>query len=156
MLEIQRELHMSHSPSAPCPIAFKQEKKIQNTLPKSLHGFVTVSTYITNTETRSRNPSCHGKAINMTCSECVSVALVIHHAVRMRHIVICGLSDSRIFSTLSHKRLDLIRRITEHKMCVLILCTTFVGNVSHSKKNLARYCHKCTYIGLRVKYPLFL
>ena len=29
-------------------------------------------------------------------------------------------------------------------MCVLILSATFVFNVSHSKKNSARYHHKCT------------
>ena len=28
-------------------------------------------------------------------------------------------------------------------MCVLIYCTTFVSNISHSKKNSVRY-HKCT------------
>ena len=33
--------------------------------------------------------------------------------------------------------------------------TTFVRNISHSKKNSARYDQK-VYIGLRVKYPLFL
>jgi hypothetical protein len=31
-----------------------------------------------------------GKSINITCPECVSVALVILHALRMCHIVICG------------------------------------------------------------------
>jgi hypothetical protein len=36
----------------------------------------------------------------------------------------------------------------------LILSTTFVRNTSHSKENCAR-CHKL-YMGLRVKYPLFL
>jgi hypothetical protein len=38
-------------------------------------------------------------------------------------------------------------------MRVLIFCTTFVWNISHSRKNWARY-HK--YIGSHVKYPLFL
>ena len=40
-------------------------------------------------------------------------------------------------------------------MCVLIFSTTFVWNLSHSKKTGARY-DKEVYIGLHVKYPLFL
>jgi hypothetical protein len=40
-------------------------------------------------------------------------------------------------------------------MCVLIFCTTFVWNISHSKKKWARY-DKITYIDFHVKYPLFL
>jgi hypothetical protein len=34
---------------------------------------------------------------------CVFVAFVIERAMRMRRIIICGLSRSTIFSTLSHK-----------------------------------------------------
>jgi hypothetical protein len=34
--------------------------------------------------------------------------------------------------------------VTEHKTCVLIFTTSFVWNISHSKKNSARY--KLTYI----------
>jgi hypothetical protein len=39
-------------------------------------------------------------------------------------------------------------------MCVFNMSTTFVSNISHSKKNWARY--KNIYIGLHIKYPLLL
>jgi len=75
---------------------------------------------------------------------CVSVALGIQHAIRMCRIAICGLPRSTIFSrTLSHKRHDFGEKVTEHKMCVLIFCTTFVWNISQSKKNSARYDQNC-------------
>jgi hypothetical protein len=48
------------------------------------------------------------------------------------------------------------KKVTEYKMCVLIFSTTFVWNISHSAKNSARYFHKCTSLGLHVKYRLFL
>jgi hypothetical protein len=43
-----------------------------------------------NTEVRSCNLCCSGKAMSITYSECVCVyvALVISHAMRMRHIVV--------------------------------------------------------------------
>jgi len=46
---------------------------------------------------------CSGKSVTITYSECVFVALGIHNAMRMRHIVICGVSGCN-FSILSHKR----------------------------------------------------
>ena len=45
-------------------------------------------TYKRNIEARWRNHCCLGKAISITYFECVSVALVIRHAKRMRHILI--------------------------------------------------------------------
>jgi len=41
---------------------------------------------------------------------CVCVALVIHHAMRMRHIVIGGLFGSTVFPALSHKLHDFRRK----------------------------------------------
>ena len=54
-------------------------------------------TYKHNIPAQSRHHFCRGKAIGVTYSECVSVALVIHHAMRMRCISICGLSGSTGF-----------------------------------------------------------
>jgi hypothetical protein len=54
------------------------------------------------------------------------VALVIQKVIRMRHSIICGLSNSTIFSTLSQKRQDFRRKIIEHKMCAVLFCTPFI------------------------------
>jgi len=65
-----------------------------------------------NTEPRSRNALCRGNAINVTYSDCVSIALIIHCAVRTRHIVI------RLYSIFLH--------LTNGTICVLIFCSNFV------------------------------
>jgi hypothetical protein len=50
----------------------------------------------------------------------VLVALIIQHAMRMRHIVICGLPRSKIFFMLPRKRYDLGgKKFMEYKMRVL-------------------------------------
>jgi hypothetical protein len=40
---------------------------------------------------RSGNHCCCGKALSITYSECVSVTLVMQHALRMYRMVICGM-----------------------------------------------------------------
>ena len=98
-----------------------------------------------NIEVRSHNHSCFGKATLITYSECVSVALVMQHTKRMRRIISLSVAclDLQYFSTLSHKLYDfLIKKVTDHKKSVWFFSTSAI-DVSDSKKNSARYCHKC-------------
>jgi hypothetical protein len=54
-------------------------------------------TYNPNNETRICQHCYCAKAIYITYSECLFVALGIRHAMRLRRILICGLSGSTIF-----------------------------------------------------------
>jgi len=58
----------------------------------------------------------------------VYVALVIQHAKRTDSIM-WPAPLYNLFSTLSHKRHDFQKPVTEHRMCVLIFSTTFVWNI---------------------------
>ena len=58
------------------------------------------------------------------------------------------------FSTLSHKRHD-FNKILFNIKCIVSFSIQ-LWNISHSKKTSEWYYHKCTYIGLHVKHPLFL
>jgi len=68
----------------------------------------------------SCNDCCSGKAVNtsITYSECVSAALGISQAMRMRNIVICGLSGSTIFFCVISQKTRFSGKVTEHKICV--------------------------------------
>jgi len=79
--------------------------------------------YVTRiTEPRARE-QCRGKAIRITYSQCVSVALVIQHSKCMRRITSPVASPAVLYiSTLSHKSHDLRKIATENKMHILISC----------------------------------
>jgi hypothetical protein len=66
------------------------------------------------------------KSINITYSECVSVALGICQAMRIRRTVLCVAQYIPThISTLSHKRQGKGKQHFVKKMCVLIFYTNF-------------------------------
>jgi hypothetical protein len=82
------------------------------------------------------------KVIPISYSDCVSLALVIQHAKRMRSIVICGLSGSAIFISSITQTARYSKKVMEHKR-VLVLSASSLGNISHAMKYSARY-YQCT------------
>jgi hypothetical protein len=82
-------------------------------------------------QARSRNHCCCGKAISITYSECVFVALVTQHAMRMRRVTLSCVACLTLprFSTLSHKQHDFLKKVIQLKMCILIFCTRFVRKI---------------------------
>jgi hypothetical protein len=90
----------------------------------------------------------------------VSVALAIQQEMRMPYIILSFVACPALQYFFPHYLINGTTfggggGIIDNKMCVLIFCTTFVWNISHSKKNWVRYVQK-TSIGLHVKYRLFL
>ena len=79
-----------------------------------------------NIEMHSCNHHCHRKAISITHSECVFVALVIQHAMHICHIILSSVPclALQLFSTLSHKWHNFLKKLLNVKH-VTIFSTTF-------------------------------
>jgi len=96
-----------------------------------------------NSEERSRNHCCSGKAV-ITPSECVCVALVTQHARHVRllyyHLSLASLYPTHFILVISQTTLSGEKKLLSTN--VFELLQTFVSNISHVKKNLARY--NCT------------
>ena len=111
--------------------------------------------YKGNTDARSRNHCCSVKAINITYSECVSLALVIQHAQRLRRILLSSMTCRTVqySSTSSHKRHEFRKRkLLDTKPAVSNCCTNFFfWNIYPSKKKWARY-YKYTHILQKYTY----
>jgi hypothetical protein len=96
----------------------------------------------------SHSHSSLGKPINITYSECVSTALFIQHAKLKCHIILSPMACPPLpnFTTWSHKRnafQNKSKRIWI--VCFDFLCK-FIWNISHSKKNWARYDKTCVLV----------
>jgi len=87
-------------------------------------------------------------------SEYVFLALVTRYTKHIRGIILSSVDwlTLQYFSTLSHKRYD-IRKISHwtQSMCFDLLYK-FVWNVSHSKKNWARYDKNVYWSSCKVQY----
>jgi acyl-coenzyme A synthetase/AMP-(fatty) acid ligase len=93
-------------------------------------------------------PLLSWKSNNITYFECVFIVSDNLHAIPIHHVILSSVTcpAAQYFFTLSPKQQDFRKKMTEHKMYVLIFSTTFIRNISHSKKNRERDDKKCTLV----------
>ena len=58
---------------------------------------LSLQNHVIHSQARSCKNCCSRKAISITYSESMCIALGTQHAMRMRHIVLCGLSGCTLF-----------------------------------------------------------
>ena len=77
----------------------------------------------------SRNHSCRGKTVTITCTEGVSRALVIQNAMRIRYIILSSVSYLAVpyLSTLSHIRHGFGKNFSVNIKCVYIYIYIFLN-----------------------------
>ena len=97
-------------------------------------------------------PLLQWKSINVTYPDCIFVALVNHHVMRMRNIVICGLSGSTIFFHFISLKARLTKKVIEHKMCVQIFSIT----LSKTLLILRRTDQKCILVFKKIPVILVI
>jgi len=74
-----------------------------------------------------RKHCCRGEALNITYSECVSVAVFMQPAMRMRRIVLSSLVCPVLpYFPTYHKRHDFRENVNEYKLYAFVFSTTFV------------------------------
>ena len=72
--------------------------------------------------------------------------------MHMRHTANCGLSAYIFLHYLMNVTIFVKKKkVVAFKICVLILSTTFVWNISHPKKNWTRYDQKCVLVLIYVR-----
>jgi hypothetical protein len=88
-------------------------------------------------DARSRKHCCRGRAISISYSGCVFVALVMQYAKRVSRISICGLSDCTIFF-IYNIRQDFSGRVVEHKKVFYFLYVQNLSEILLFQKRIAR------------------
>jgi hypothetical protein len=98
-----------------------------------------------NNEARSCNHCCRGKAISIAYSECVFVALIIQHAMRM----LDNAPAVQYFSTLSHKRHIYEKERLLKVKCVFQFFLQLLSEICLILRRNDRYVIKNVYYSVR-------
>jgi hypothetical protein len=78
----------------------------------------------------------------MSSSVCLSTCSLNYPACKAQPYCFSACLVSTTFSILSHEGHNFREKVAEHKTCIFTFSTTFTWNISHYRKNSARYSHK--------------